>query len=206
MLDGVAIRHVHHGYSPLAHRPREVTPAEHRYRADVAYVGNHSPYKERWLSALARNVPGIRMAIVGERWREASSGGILEPYVYGRELRSDFYARIVQTSKINVGIHSGPAGANGWEDLVSTRTFEIPACKGFMLHIDNDEINKLFNVGSEIDTFSDENTLCKKVEYYLSNGDQRAKMMERAYSRAVPAYSYYARAREILNEIERLWG
>ena len=38
----------------------------------------------------------------------------------------------------------GVADETQWKDLVSTRTFEIPACKGFMLHVDNSEVREFF--------------------------------------------------------------
>jgi spore maturation protein CgeB len=85
-----------------------------------------------------------------------------------------------------------------WEDLVSTRTFEIPAAKCFMLHIDNEEVRDLFNPGSEIDVFSSGEQLSNQIDFYLARPDLRAKLIERAYRRCVPAYSYDARAQQMI--------
>jgi spore maturation protein CgeB len=113
----------------------------------------------------------------------------------------DSYARILQRARINIGIHSGPSGPFGWQDLVSTRTFEIPACKGFMLHIDNEGVRTLFEPGVEIDVFSTPDNLCEKIDYYLVRGLLRREMIERAYERCVPAYSYDMRAAAIADTL-----
>jgi spore maturation protein CgeB len=84
---------------------------------------------------------------------------------------------------------------------VSIRTFEIPACKGFMLHIDNDEIRTVYDVGREIDVFATPAELAKKIEYYLANPSKRGAMVESAYTRCVPAYSYRSRAEAILSAV-----
>jgi hypothetical protein len=96
----------------------------------------------------------------------------------------------------------GPADASGWQDLVSTRSFEIPACKGFMLHVDNPEIRQLYDVGSEIDVFSSEEDLCAKITFYLEHESIRKTMIEKAYKRCVPSYSYDQRAKEIASLIK----
>ena len=110
---------------------------------------------------------------------------------------------MVQSSRINVAVHMGPIKPGGWEDLVSTRTFEIPACKGFMLHVDNEEIRSLFEVGEEIDVFANEDELVEKIAYYLARPGLRYRMIERAYARCVPAYGYDARAKVIAGHIEK---
>jgi spore maturation protein CgeB len=110
-------------------------------------------------------------------------------------LVGDHFARVVEHSRINLAVHHGDAGsAHGWEDKVSTRTFEIPACGGFMLHVDNDEVRSLYEPGREIDTFSGEEQLLERIAYYLANEQQRATLKEAAYARCVPAYSLTERA------------
>src|SRR5262249_17411330 len=107
----------------------------------------------------------------------------------------------LQTARINLAFHFGPSGSNGWQDLVSTRTFEIPACKGFMLHIDNKEVRDLFEPGKEIDVFETATELCEKITHYLGNNKLCREMVERSYVRAVPAYSYDARAKRMIELI-----
>ena len=188
---------VHHGYVPLAHRRRTPPGAEPDYQWDIAFVGNASPNKRDWLIEIARRFPERRMIIVGNRWPALARGTPIEPMILGHGLTGEYYARVIEHSRINIAIHQGKAGAQNWEDLVSTRSFEIPACGGFMLHIDNPEIRSLFAVPDEIDTFATPAELGDKIAYYLERPEIRRAMIERAYARSVPAYGLSERAREI---------
>jgi hypothetical protein len=194
---------LHHGYSDLIHLPRSSALQERDYFADVTYVGNYSAYKEKWLTAIARRLRQARLCIIGSRW-DFAHDDLLKRCTLGHVLTGDFHARAIQHSRINVAIHGGPTGPCGWQDLVSTRTFEIPACKGFMLHIDNAEVRCLFKPGREIGVFASEDELIEKIEHYLARAMLRCEMIERAYQRCVPAYGYDARAEVISRRMTAL--
>jgi spore maturation protein CgeB len=130
--------------------------------------GNYSPHKEKWLRPIVRELPGVRLRIVGSGWEYAQDDD-LKRCAIGHPLTGDFCARAMQYSRINVGVHGEPSRREGLHDFVSLRTFEIPACKGFMLHIDNDEIRQLFEPGREIDVFANEDELIAKVTHYLAS-------------------------------------
>jgi len=195
-LGAGCVAYVPHGFSDRVHRPLYAAPGEGAFEVDVGHAGNYSPYKHGWIDALARAVPEASLRVVGHRW-----AGALNPAASPRlsVLDGRFGARYVaaiQSARINLSVHMGPHD-NGWQDLVSTRTFEIPACKGFMLHIDNEEVREFFTPGVEIDVFSTHDELADKVRFYLARPELRNEMIERAYTRCVPAYSYAARAAEI---------
>jgi hypothetical protein len=193
---------LHHGYSSLAHRPGREPVREEDCLSDCGHVGNFSRSKAFWLEAIVRRLPKIELRIAGSGWKENTVGTALERCALGHQLSGDFYAWFVQRVRVNLAFHSGPSVDGEWQDNVSTRTFEIPACKGFMLHIDNDEVRGLFEPGKEIDVFADEAQLCDRIEYYLARPDLRRDMIERAFARCVPAYSYDARAKIIAAMIE----
>jgi spore maturation protein CgeB len=73
--------------------------------------------------------------------------------------------------------------------LTTSRTFEIPACGGFMLHERTDEVLNFFEEGAEIACFSDEVELVDKVRYYLTHESEREKMRRAAHERCVCHYS-----------------
>lgn len=187
---------VPHGYNPDAHMPILRTVNENDYSADVRYIGNYSPAKHRWIEGLHNALPGVKLRVVGNRWARTLPRPLNAQLVEARAYHAADYALAVQTARINIAVHWGKA-PNGWEDLVSTRTFEIPACGGFMLHIDNDEVREYFDVGSEIDVFSDVEELADKCQFYLEHDEIRRRMATKAHERCVPAYSYHSRAREI---------
>jgi hypothetical protein len=195
-------RFLHHGYSSLVHRPRIEQIEDADFVADCAHVGSYSPWKARWLEAIVRALPEVELIIIGSGWKEHTKNTVLEASVRGHVLLGDFYSRFLQQVRVNLAFHTGTSGRGHWQDLVSTRTFEIPACKGFMLHIDNDEVRTLYEPGREIDVFSTEEQLCDKLVYYLARPAMRKEMIERAYTRCVPAYSYDARAQVVAEVIE----
>jgi glycosyltransferase involved in cell wall biosynthesis len=194
---------LHHGYCDLVHMPRSASIDEPEYVADVTYVGNYSPYKEEWLRPIAHRLPNARFHVIGSRW-ELTQDAALKRSVLGYVLNGDFYARALQHSRVNISVHAGPNAPEGWQDLVSIRTFEIPACKGFMLHIDNAEVRSLFEPGREIDVFANVEEMIDKIAYYLARPALRREMIERAYARCVPAYGYDARAEVISRKITEL--
>lgn len=187
---------VPHGYVERVHNPVYASLSSGDYSADVLYAGNHSAYKQNWLEGLVEQAPDLDLSIIGSRWQENVEAGPLSNCAIHGAMQSVAYAKAIQTAKVNIAIHMGKT-SSGWSDVVSTRTFEIPACKGFMLHIDNDEVRELFRPGVEIDVFSTKEELDDKVRFYLGRPDLREKMIERAYIRAVPHYSYAERASTI---------
>ncbi len=195
---------VQHGYSPSVHRPRLDDVPEDGYEWDVCYAGNPDDSKLRWLCQLAERFRDRRMIVVGNGWAARARGTALAPFVQDGHVLGDRLARLHQTSRINLAIHGEPPGERGWRDDVSTRTFEIPASKGFMLHVDNAEVRGLFDVPGEIDVFATPQEMCEKVQRYLDDPEARARMLAAAYRRCVPAYSYHARAGEIARLVEEI--
>ena len=190
------VAYVPHGFTDALFQPVFDRVDDSQYQFDVLYVGNHSPYKQSWLQRLLELTPGLNLGVVGGRWREQKSPlDIPESSMLG-QLTGLSLSRLIQSSRINVAIHSGRTG-DGWEDLVSTRTFEIPACKGFMLHVDNPQVRGFFETGQEIDVFSSPEELHQKIQFYLSRPELRGGMVDRAFTRAVPAYGYAHRAAQI---------
>jgi spore maturation protein CgeB len=195
---------VHHGYSPAAHHPLVSNLEEGGYVYDICYVGNPSSAKLEWLIPVAEAFPDKRILVAGNGWGRYARGTPLAPFVTDRSFVAQSMAWLHQHSRINIAVHSGRLAAENWEDDVSTRTFEIPACRGFMLHIDNEEVRSLYAVPEEIDTFATPGELCKKIDFYLRDANARSAMIDRAFKRAVPAYSYHARAEEILTAARRI--
>lgn len=189
---------VHHGYVPDLHRRRVGPGQPPQFLWDIAYVGNASANKQSWLTEVARAFPDRSLIIVGNDWHRRAAGTPLERHVLGYPLTGDHFARVIEHSRINLAVHHGNAGStHGWEDLVSTRTFEIPACGGFMLHVDNPEVRSLYEPGREMDVFADERQLIERIGHYLANEAERAAIGEAGHARCVPAYSLKARAGEI---------
>ena len=187
------VEYVPHGFVDSIHRPTWVGGGDIAYRSDLLHAGTRSEYKQRWLEQLLERDPSLDLLVAGRGWDAIPLGGRQPTANTARSRSSVAYAETIQTSRVNIAIHAGPT-ASGQQDFVSTRTFEIPACAGFMLHIDNIEVREFFTPGVEIDVFSDVEELHEKIAFYISRQDLRLAMIARAYNRCVPSYGYCARA------------
>lgn len=199
------VAYVPHGYVAGVHQPVFSSWSESNHSCDTLYIGNYSVSKHEWLAALLSLSPSLDLRIVGAGWPAGAGRSRLGSAKMAGPRHGVTYAQEVQSARINIALHMGPT-ASGWGDLVSTRSFEIPACRGFMLHIDNPEIRTFFTPGVEIDVFSSPEELAEKIGYYLARPELRARMIERAYRRCVPHYGYGARAQELEKLLQtRLW-
>lgn len=184
---------VPHGYDPEIHRPVELDERDRRqYECDLSVIAGPSPRKYDLLKEVIRLRPSMKLKIWGDNWdRERIPGDYIQGYwLYGEQ-----YARAMQTARINLGFLGITAAVR---DETTTRTFEIPACGGFMLHERTEEVLGLYEEGVEMACYGSPEELVEKVEYYLAHPAEREAIARAGYRRCVPAYSYDNRIAEIL--------
>ena len=187
---------VRHGYDPEVHRPLELSQADSdQYGGDVSLIATHSPRKEQILRELLAIKPDINLRIWGNHWREKNQTPALRKHIAGTAIEGTLYAKAIRASRINLAIMGVKPGV---EDKTTTRTYEIPACGGFMLHERTDEVLELFDEDREIACFGDAEELAEKIEYYLAHPDETTQIAAAGYARCVPAYSYDNRMAEII--------
>jgi len=195
------VTYLPHGYVTDVHQPP--LGSHPGYACDVVYVGRHSDHKERVLTELRTRMPQLMLHIYGYGWEAAANRSALSNCIVGQDVVGVAYCRALWSARIALAIHSGPREPGGWEDEVSTRTFEIPACRAFMLHVDTPEVRTLFEPDHEIGVFTDADSLCTAVARYLVDEETRQQMIERSWRRCVPGYSYDARAQCIAEWIQK---
>jgi spore maturation protein CgeB len=192
------IAYLPHGYSPAVHTAHAVPATNADFGWDICYAGNRSVEKQDWVRGLLDRVPHVKALILGTGWEDFSHpSATIAGLVTGVR-----YAEAIARSRINIAVHWGTDPVTRWGDLVSTRSFEIPACGGFMLHIDNEEVRTFYTPGAECDVFDTPDELASKVHHYLEHPDERMAIAAAGHARAVPAYSYHTRARKIMSIIE----
>lgn len=191
---GVLCEFVEHGYCPGLHRP--MLSAEREF--DAIYVGNESSHKRRILVEVANLLPHRRFAVAGARWQGDLPSNIARLGVQ----TGDFMALALGRAHCAMAFHMGAHGPYGWEDLVSARTFEIPACGVPMLHIDNPEVRGWFAAETEFLPFADAASLADGIEVFRNAPERAEKMARAAFARAVPHYGYDRRGAEVAQHIE----
>ncbi len=198
-LEGKCLVFVPHGYDAEIHRSLPLQLEDRaRYGHDVIVVATHTQYKEWVLSELVGQLPGLDLHIYGNGWSERLRSPELKPHIHGFPLYGSAYAKSIRASQISLGLISGQVRGITPEDETTTRTFEIPACGGFMLHERTPELLELYEEGKEVACFGSPEELAEKVEYYLTHPAEREAIARAGHARCVPAYSYDNRVKEIL--------
>jgi len=196
---------VTHAFDPEVHAsPKMVDRDWQRYGCDVVFIGNTSKEKERLLTYVMEAIPEYTFKIWGSHvWRQAPPP-LCDAYqgsaVWGQE-----YSKAINGAKINLGLlYEGsldaPAG-----DVITARTFEIPAAGGFMLHERTDEVMRYFEEGKECAFFNNADDLVAKIRYYVEHEERRLAIAAAGRRRALTSgYSYDDRVATVLEQYHKL--
>jgi hypothetical protein len=192
------LRLVSHGYDPEVHRPVCLSPALHAaYACDVSFVGCWSAKKEAQLRRIVDGCAGARLRIWGPGWGRADAP--VRQCWAGRGAYGDELAIIHAASKINLGLLSEAGTHTAEGDRTTARSWQIPACGGFMLHEYTDEIAQAFDVETEIATFRSLDDLTQQVGRFLADDPERERRRLAALRRCrESAYTYDPMVAEIL--------
>lgn len=173
------------GYDPELHRPIVMNEEDKkRYECDVVFVGTWSPKKERVLASLSRALPKVRLKIWGNQWNRSHSKG-LAGSIMGSGVTGDEYTKAICGALISLGLLSEAGGGASSGDLITARTFQIPACGAFMLHERNSEVLDYFQEDKEAAFFGSPEELADKVLYYLDHPLERQEISRAGLDRSL---------------------
>lgn len=191
-------KHLYSSFNENIHYPIKVEENEvKKWGADIVFIGTYSPNEKRgkWLEKLCGD--GYNIKVYGNRWHRClkcsclrKNKNIAYEAFYGKD-----FSRIISSSKIIINFlreHN--------KDSHNSRTFEIPACKGFMLHEKvRKEATSIFEDGEEAVFFDSYKDLKNKIDYFLENNKERKKIANNGYKRSqVYDCSFKARAEKII--------
>lgn len=191
-----------HGYDPEIHRPLEVSASLHAsLSCDVSFIGTYSPKKEKYLSALMHALPQLKLLIWGSGWEQATTR-VLQNSIQNKTVVGDLYALAIKASRINLGILSESVGGASSGDLITSRTFHIPASGGFMLHERTRESVLYYEEDKECVFFETQEELIAKVQYYLLNESERENITKSGMDRAMKEHAIDVRANAVISFVE----
>jgi spore maturation protein CgeB len=193
-----------HAYHPEVHRKFPCDASDHaRYDCDVSFIGTWSPKKQVLLEALVVAKPGIDLKIWGAQWDKA--GPRLKKWVRSQEIFGAEYAKAIRLSKINLGILSEVRAGSTSGDLITARTFHIPACGGFMLHERTDEAVTYFEEGRECAFFQGADEMIAQIDHFLGNPAERETVAEAGHLRCLNSGNAVDdRMRTVLAKVDEL--
>ncbi len=162
------------------------------YREDLAFIGNGDTERQQFMEAVSsyNQASGrpIKISVLGENWR--SIAGVRQ----GGGKTGASYFEQCRFTKININTLRQQN-----KEATNMRTFEIPACGGFMLHEYSEAAAEIFLADKEVVYFHSPKDLVEKARYYLEHDSAREAIRLAGHKKAT-AYeqSYTARASEIL--------
>jgi len=190
-----------HAFDPMVHQPRQPTPELMKeLGCDVSFIGTWSPKKQRLLEELVQLRPRLNLKIWGNYWHRLASNSPLRARTTFKPITGIGYASAISCSKINLGLLSEEVRGATSGDLITSRTFHIPACGGLLLHERTRDLLKIFEEGESCVCFDGADELAIKVDQLLGDEDLRSRVALRGREVVVASHSWDHRVRTILDQ------
>lgn len=158
---------------------------------DVSFVGTYTKYREDILKSLTR----FNLNIWGdERWLKSS----LKKYTKGGRISRAEMNKVISYSKINLNIIYDKLAMGP-----NLRIFEVTGVKGFLLTQKVRNLNNLFSIGKEIESFDNKKELFDKVSYYLNAEKLRNNIAISGFRRAKKEHTYIIRLSKMFTLIDK---
>ncbi|MDA8881669.1 glycosyltransferase [Alphaproteobacteria bacterium] len=163
-------------------------------RWDISFVGSFEEARANSMLELAK--AGLTVNVWGngwQKWHKKNANLIIHGYpVYSENL-----VRTIEESKINLCFLRKLA-----RDKSTNRTFEIPACGGFMLAENTEEQRDFFPEGQSAAYFKTDRELVEKCKYYLENDDKRDLISYQGHLKCLKSgYGYSHRCEYFIKNI-----
>jgi spore maturation protein CgeB len=179
-------------YSKYSHIPYEC----HDYNeVDVLFVGFFE--KERFESMLYLADNGVVINIYGSKWEEYTDfhDNLI---VHNVKLAGKEYSKAISCAKLTLCFLRKVN-----RDLQTSRSIEIPACRGFMVAERTSEHASMLEEDKEAVYFNSNEELLAKVQYYLVNDKRRGLIAKQGYKKITNGgFSYNDRVSQILSKLD----
>lgn len=190
---------IQHCADPDIHRKMEVDSQMHtQLYSEASFIGSYSPKKERILADFSARMPECQLKIWGGAWDKSAVQSIVNAWEK-QTIFGDVYAAAINSCTINIAILSESSKTTLKGDQVTSRTFHIPGCGGFMLHERTAEFLDLFDEDKEAVCFDGPQEMADKVKYYLSHDQERERIALAGYEKVRRYHTSDHRVKEILS-------
>ncbi len=145
----------------------------------------------------AANLGRLGLRVFGDTgWRATEAHGVryMGPAGHRFELN-----RVYCGVAINIDI-----GRIYQQDIVTMRVFDVLACGGFVLAEHSAELEQLFDVGLEVESYRTLGELCAKTEHYLAHPEAAAAIAARGREAVLTRHRVDQRVATMLAAVPRL--
>ncbi|MGB8684535.1 MAG: glycosyltransferase [Candidatus Binatus sp.] len=194
------VAYVRFGYKPEVHFPEAPATEEEReqFACDVMFIGGCDAHRSAYFEALIRAMPEVKLRLYGMYWERVRA---LRPYARGFAVGRE-YRLAVGGAKISVNL---VRRANRDDHVM--RTFEIPACGGFMLTERSSTHDELFLEDHEAAFFGSPEEFVAKVRGYLARDEDRTRIAAGGHRKITQGRHTYAdRLAEIIEAARTVRG
>ncbi|MBY0436486.1 MAG: glycosyltransferase [Cyclobacteriaceae bacterium] len=195
-LGASSVFFIGNAFDPQIHKSLNMDKTDvERLGADVSFIGSWERERFEYILFLAEN--GISVKVWGADWAKYANRNLNLKVVPAGAWYLE-YAKVLNASKINLCFLK-----KGNRDLQTTRSIEIPASGGFMLAERTNEHLELFREDYEAAYFSSKEEMLKKVNFYLTNSEERQRIAAAGQKRCVTSgYSNKSRLIEVLKHLQ----
>jgi spore maturation protein CgeB len=173
---------VHHKFIPVENKDY-----------DCLFIGSYEKERFEIMKYLAEN--GVKVDIFGNMWNKAKTSDVSKNLtIHFKELVGDNYNHTLANAKVVLGFLRKVN-----LDTQTSRTFEIPACGGFMIMEYTKNQDRLFTEDKEMVYFRTKEELLHKAGYYIQHQSEAKTIVKNARLRCeTDHYEYSYRIDEIL--------
>jgi len=170
-VEGATPLYLPEGANPEVHRPFDVEKT-----IDVSFVGQC--YGNRPAVIAALRDAGMRVEAFGPGWPSGP-------------LPTEEMVRTYSRSRVNLGF----GGVAGHKDTfcLKGRDFEVPMSGGLYLTEAYEELERFYEVGTEIVTWSGVGDLVEKIRWLLSNPEEAEAIRQAGHRRALSGHTWEMR-------------
>lgn len=183
-------------YLRWACNPSQYYPVNLIKQYDVTFIGSAYGARVDHIKFLIDN--GIKVRVFGSGWDRVRG---LKKH-WGGVLSNADVRRVIGETRVNLNFLW--TSRDSRLKAVKGRTLELPACGGFQLCNDIEELNDYgFADGVNIATFSSKEDMLEKVKKYLDNDSLRSQIAQAGYEFVIKEHTWEKRFDSLFDEIER---
>jgi spore maturation protein CgeB len=194
MMNDLGLQHVE--FFPYGSKPISLS-LDHPKRYDICFVGNPDMRRVMYLEKLKLQ----HLVVYGKQWHAYKP--LVTPQLWGKivpkNIWDDDLYTLLSQSKIILNINF-----SRWNSIrsgVNLRVFEALAACGFLLTDNCGELDDLFEVGVELETFTSPEEMLDKVNYYLKYDELRQKIARNGYEKFLKCYTWDHRIKDLIQRM-----
>jgi spore maturation protein CgeB len=168
-------------YIPWLHHPGPVAPElAGDVGHDVVFVGHAEADERVRVIRMLLEKGSVRLGVYGGRgsWASVLPGPVMKRVGTCANIRGERYRAALASSRICLAFYSKKN-----RDEYSHRSWEIPACGGFLLSERTPSMEAWYREGTEAEFFSTADECVEKVAFYLKNESARRRIAEAGHRR-----------------------